>query len=172
MWPRSLVVIACVLVAIAMLLPTAGRADFVTPYQSTTDEVPLAGLNITSNAVVAVPGGFSVNISQFDTQNGALTLTGLDTTVTFFQRVAGALLARFRADRPPHQPHVCRANPEPVFWAKGALARKRHHLGPSLRRNPLPVIERRSPIVGYRTCRSATVVLNILNGPRGARARG
>ena len=27
------------------------------------------------------------------------------------QRVAGA----FRADRPPHQPHVCRANPEPVF---------------------------------------------------------
>jgi hypothetical protein len=59
MWPRSLVVIACVLVAIAMLLPTAGRADFVTPYQSTTDEVPLAGLNITSNAVVAVPGGFA-----------------------------------------------------------------------------------------------------------------
>jgi hypothetical protein len=27
------------------------------------------------------------------------------------------------------------------FWAKGALARKPHHLGPSLRRNPLPVIE-------------------------------
>jgi hypothetical protein len=30
------------------------------------------------------------------------------------------------------------------FWAKGALARKRQHLGPSLRRNPLPVIEARS----------------------------
>jgi hypothetical protein len=31
------------------------------------------------------------------------------------------------------------------FWAKGALARKRHHLGPSLRRNSLPVIEARVP---------------------------
>jgi hypothetical protein len=30
------------------------------------------------------------------------------------------------------------------FWgAKAALARKRHHLGPSLRCNPLPVIEAR-----------------------------
>ena len=95
----------------SLLLPTAGRADFVTPYQSTTDEVPLAGLNITSNAVVAVPGGFSANISQFDTQNGALTLTGLDTTVTFFRES----LARFRADRPPNQLHVCRPNPDPFL---------------------------------------------------------
>ena len=33
----------------------------------------------------------------------------------------------------------------------------------------LPVIERGSPIVGHRACLSPTVVLNILNGPRGAR---
>jgi hypothetical protein len=29
-------------------------------------------------------------------------------------------LARFRADRPPRQPHVCRANPEPVLGQGGA----------------------------------------------------
>ena len=56
-------------------------------------------------------------------------------------------------------------------WTNGDTnRRKRHHLGPPLRRNPLLVIERGSPIVGHRACRSATVVLNILNGPRGARA--
>jgi hypothetical protein len=38
---------------------------------------------------------------------------------------------------------VCRANPEPVFGAKAALARNRHNLGPPLRRNPFPVIEAR-----------------------------
>ena len=56
------------------------------------------------------------------------------------------------------------------FLGQGALARKRHHLGPSLRRSPLPVIERGSPIVGHRACRSPTVVLNILNGGHGTAA--
>ena len=83
MLTRSLVVTAWVFVATAMLQPTAGKADFVTPYQSTTDDVPVAGLSITSNALVAVPGSFSANISQFDNQNGALTLIALDTTITF-----------------------------------------------------------------------------------------
>jgi hypothetical protein len=67
-----------------------------------------------------------------------------------------------------HPPASCQSGESCAgFWAKRALARKRHHLGPPLRRNPLLVIERGSPI---RACRSATVVLNILNGPRGARA--
>jgi hypothetical protein len=41
-------------------------------------------------------------------------------------------LARFRADRPPTQPHVCRTNPEPVFGPRGRLR------GSDI--TPLPVI--------------------------------
>jgi hypothetical protein len=84
---RSVVVAACVLLATAMLLPTAGRADFVTPFQNTTDfrfnSPAPAALPVDSTTPVQVPGALSPLISSFDTQNGALTLTGLDITVSF-----------------------------------------------------------------------------------------
>jgi hypothetical protein len=79
-------------------------------------------------------------------------------------------LARFRTDRPNNQPNVCRANPEPVFgpWRgwRGSNITSGRHFDATL----FPSSKRGSPLVGHRACRSATVVLNILNGPRGARA--
>ena len=79
-------------------------------------------------------------------------------------------LARFRADRPPHQPHVSRANPVPVFGPRGRLRGSDITSGRHFDATLFPSSKRGSPLVGHRACRSATVVLNILNGPRGARA--
>jgi len=68
-------------VAAAMLLSTAGKADFQTPFQSTTD--PHA-ISVQIDSITAFGlSAFSPQIFQFNTQNGTLTLTGLDVTVSF-----------------------------------------------------------------------------------------
>jgi hypothetical protein len=64
-------------------------------------------------------------------------------------------LARFRADRPPHQPHVCRANPEPVFGPRGRLRGSDSTLGRHFDATLFPSSKRGH--VGHRACRSATV---------------
>src|SRR5262249_53769538 len=86
----ALVAASCVLVAAATLLPTAGKADFQSPLQFTTNFGPLLppGLPLTFNPnspspPVAVPGTFIPPISQFDTQNGTRTLTGIEVAISF-----------------------------------------------------------------------------------------
>ena len=51
-------------------------------------------------------------------------------------------LARFGADRPHHQLHVCRANPEPVFGPR-RLTRKGHHVDRVLGRILGPILGQR-----------------------------
>jgi hypothetical protein len=76
-------------------------------------------------------------------------------------------LARFRANRPPTSlTSVGRILSR--FLGQGGLARKQHHLGPSLRRNPLLVIEARFTDSPWAS--SCNVVPSILT-PLGARAK-
>jgi hypothetical protein len=75
---------ALAVAAAIMLAPAQGRADFQTPAQTTSEfgAIPAPGLPVSSSAPTALPSFFPT-IQPFNTQNGTLTLTNIEITVTF-----------------------------------------------------------------------------------------